>query len=315
MSSNKDLDRRSFIKAAGIAGGAALAGNLLGAAESEAAAQAPDPLLKDVVDLHIHCAPDDTKRKDNGIVYARQAQEAGIKAFILKTHLGSTYDQAYYIRQIIDYPVYAGVSLNLTTTGTDILNPKAVEKELQKVQGDLIKCVWLPTHSSTVQAPEKGYIPIRVVDDKLNPLPETIRVMELCGEHNIMLATGHINPIHGLALAKKAHEMKLPKFVITHATTAAYCYTKDQVKQALDLGAWVELVYISVRPPLTWKEQADYLRLDPKRVYMATDLGQPNNPYPASGFKLYIEAMMKEGVTAQQIDLACRKTPAYLLGI
>ena len=310
--------RRDFIKTASLVAGAAIAGQFIaGEANAQGGIAAYGDVLRDTVDLHIHCSPDDTTRKDNGLVFAQMAKAAGQKAILLKTHLGSTYDQAFFTRLTVDFPVYAAITLNLTTTGTDVLNPFAVEKEIEKGDyfGHLLKYVWLPTHSSMVQAPTRGYVPIRVVDDNLNPLPETLKVMELCAEHDLCLGTGHSDPLHGLALAKKAKEIGVNKFIITHATTSAYFYTLEQVQEALSYGAYVELVYISVGRTFSMAQQAEYLRLDPNKVFIATDLGQVNNPYPTDGLKMYIEALKEEGITDEQIDMAIRTIPAKLIDV
>lgn len=44
--------------------------------------------------------------------------------------------------------------------------------------------------------------------------------MEICAEANIIFATGHSSPEESLIPAKKAQEIGVKKFVVTHANSS-----------------------------------------------------------------------------------------------
>jgi predicted metal-dependent phosphotriesterase family hydrolase len=48
---------------------------------------------------------------------------------------------------------------------------------------------------------------------------------------------------------------------------------------------------------------------------MSTDFGQDRSPHPAVGMRLFIDDMLRAGLTAAQIDLMARRNPARLLGL
>lgn len=76
-----------------------------------------------------------------------------------------------------------------------------------------------------------------MLDDNGKVLPEVVRVMEICAEVDIIFATGHSSPEESIVMARKAKDVGLRKFVVTHANSGIWRMTYDQIKQCIELGA------------------------------------------------------------------------------
>jgi hypothetical protein len=53
----------------------------------------------------------------------------------------------------------------------------------------------------------------------------------------------------------------------------------------------------------------------PARALMSTDFGQDRSPHPAAGMKLFVDEMLRAGITEAEVDLMARRNPARLLGL
>ena len=251
-------------------------------------------LIDGVCDLHIHAAPDVKGRTVDELGLSRRAKDAGYKAVLFKSNVWSCHDRAYLVRQALPgFGCYGSLVMNLAFG--DKVNVYAVEQAL-KTSGSLCRCVWMPTQNaaypSTAETGHTGKT-IPVVDVSGNVLPEVIQVMELCAEADIIFATGHSSPEESLAMARKAKEIGMRKFVITHANSRIWRLTHDQIRQAVDLGAWIEYCYL----PRLWgpgtglpnmerqttEEFTGYVRLVPERSFVSTDLGSAGMPDPIAG--------------------------------
>jgi hypothetical protein len=50
-----------------------------------------------------------------------------------------------------------------------------------------------------------------------------------------------------------------------------------------------------------------------KRCLMATDFGQIHNPRPVNGMKMFIDTMVHEGISIDEIYLMCKDNPNKLI--
>ena len=196
-----------------------------------------------------------------------------------------------------------------------------------KTSGGLCRCIWMPTLSAAYQhqcdkLPGPG---IPVLDPQGKVLPEVIRVMEICAEADIIFASGHSSPQESLSLAKKAREVGVKKFVVTHVNSLIWKMTPDQIKQAVDFGAFVEYCYL----PRLWgpgtgnpqferqsrEEFLNYVKTVPERSFITTDLGQQGNPNPIDGMRQCVRELIEAGIPQKTIDLMVRDNPAHLIGL
>lgn len=323
------MNRRDFIKTLGVAGGVMLVGGAAGAPvrdEMEVRQESSaDPLLAGVCDIHIHCLPDTRARCIDELTLARQAKVAGYRALMYKSNDWSCHDRAYLIRQALpEFEVFGSLCMN--RVHGDKVNVFAAEQAI-KTTGSLCRCIWMPTLSAAYQhrcdkLPGPG---IPVLDPQGNVLPEVVRVMELCAEADIIFASGHSAPQESLILARKAKEIGVKKFVVTHVNSLIWKLTRDQILQAVDLGAFVEYCYL----PRLWgpgsgnpqfERQSHeafltYVRTIPERSFISTDLGQQGNPNPITGMRTCIRELSGAEISQRDIDLLVRTNPAHLIGL
>lgn len=325
------MDRRAFLKTAGIAGGAAvlsqfISGQVVHAGTVPEHQGSPDPLLDGVCDLHIHAAPDIKARTVNELELSRRAQAVGYKAVLFKSNVWPSHDRAYLVQEALpDFGCFGSLVMN--PAFGERVNVYAAQQAL-KTSGNLCRCIWMPTQNAvyppTAEAGHTGQT-IPVADINGQVLPEVVRVMELCAEADIIFATGHSSPEESLAMARLAKEIGVQKFVITHANSRIWKLTHDQIRRAVDLGAWIEYCYL----PRLWgpdtglpnmerqsdREFADYVRLTPERSFVSTDLGSAGMPEPIEGMRQCIEEMIASGISQQLIDFQIRMNPIELLGL
>ena len=258
------MDRRVFIKTIGVAGGAMLVGRAAGASvrnEAEVRRESSaDPLLAGVCDIHIHCLPDTRARCIDELALAGEAKRAGYRALMYKSNDWSCHDRAWLIRQALpEFEVFGSLCMN--RVHGDKVNVFAAEQAL-KTTGSLCRCIWMPTLSAAYQ-PRCDTLPgpgIPVLDGRGRVLPEVVRVMELCAEADIIFASGHSSPQESLILVRKAKEIGVKKFVVTHVNSLIWKLTRDQILRAVDLGAFVEYCYL----PRLWGREVEIRSLNGK---------------------------------------------------
>lgn len=332
MDNNMNISRRKFLKQSIAAGGLMMASSILPAealvpenSRIEKQGETVNRLLKGICDIHLHCAPDSKLRLTDELSFIRDAKQAGYRAVMFKSNDFSCHDRAYIIRQAIPgFEVFGSMCMN--RTHGDHVNPFAAEKAVHTT-GGLCRCIWMPTQDAVYQNlsyyGKKEGIP--VLDDSGKVLPEVIRVMEICAEADIIFATGHSSPEECIILARKAQEVGIKKFVVTHANSGIWTMTYEQIKRCIDLGAWMEYSYITNLwgpgtglPDFTRmsdKTFADFVRISPERSFITTDLGQTGMPHPIDGMRQCIEALLHNGLTQSEINMLVRHNPSWLVGL
>lgn len=333
MKNKQDLSRREFIRNSMMAGGAMLLSGVLPTqaqtpifpATENSGPSETDELLRGVSDIHLHAAPDSKDRLGNELEFARAARDAGYKAMLFKFNDFSCHDRAYLIRQELPgFEVFGSLCMN--RVHGDKVNVFAAEKAVNTT-GHLCRCIWMPTQDAVYQNiryhGKKEGIP--VLNDKGQVLSEVVRVMEICAETDIIFATGHSSPEESIVLARKACEVGVKKSVVTHANSGIWKMTHDQIKQCIDLGAWMEYSYITnLWGPGTGlpdfermsdSEFAAFAHIDPERSIITTDLGQVGMPHPVEGMRRCILALLENGLAQKQVDSMVRSNPAQLVGL
>lgn len=334
MNTEKNISRRTFLKGSLLAGSSFMlseilpskAGNyIMQEHKMDYSLNTSDSILKGICDIHIHASPDSRTRSVDEWSFAREAQQAGYRAVMYKSNDFSCHDRAFLIRQgITNIEVFGSLCMN--RVHGDKVNPYAAEKAVA-TSGSLCRCIWMPTLDAEYQykcegRKEKG-IPVLDISGKV--LPEVIRVMEICAEADIIFATGHSSPQESIILARKAAEIGVKRFVVTHANSHFWIMTSDQIRQCVDLGAYIEFCYL----PCLWGKNsgmpqyerqsakifADFIRLSADRGFISTDLGQSVMPHPIEGMKQCIADLIENGFTSTDINRLVRENPAMLIGL
>lgn len=331
MRADDKISRRGFIRTSVVTGGAllvstAMPGQSMNLLQERKDRTEPDGdgLLKGVCDIHLHCRPDSRERSVDEYGFMQDAMRAGYRAVMFKSNDFSCHDRAYIIRQALPEAECFG-SFCMNRVCGDRVNVFAAQKAVE-TSGGLCRCIWMPTLNAAYQyryegRREKG---IPVLGDNGQVLPEVVKVMEICAEADIIFATGHSSPEESITLVRKAHEVGVKRIVVTHANSYIWTMTPDQIKRCIDLGAYIEYCYL----PCLWGEGtkmpqyqrqsiedlASFVRIDPARSFISTDLGQAVMPHPIEGMRDCILKLQSAGVSQSDIDLLMRSNPAWLIG-
>jgi Family of unknown function (DUF6282) len=266
--------------------------------------------LDGVIDFHAHSDPDSVPRSIDAIDLARLAKSRGMRGLVLKNHWESTASLAYLVRkEVPGIEIFGGIVLNLTVGG---LNPAAVER-MTLVKGGYGRVVWMPTYDAENHVRDsKESRPFVSVAKNGQLRPEVKDVMAVVARHNLTLETGHSSPEEGLMILREAQRQGVRRMVVTHALTPPVRMNLDQMREAAQLGAYIELVYGRMNA----MEYARAIRdLGPEHFILSTDLGQPNNPLHPDGMLAFFDAMRKQGIPTADIERMAKTNPARALGL
>lgn len=278
-----------------------------------------DELIHGAIDMHCHHGPDPhRKRSVDAEEAAREADAIGMRALVLKSHAYPTGPVAILMqKQVEQLRVFGGICCDFEVGG---LNPAAVEVALRTSA----KVVWMPTFSSIpdrrkLKLPGPG---IALLDAQAKPVSPLHEILRLAKAHDAVIATGHVDLPELFALADACRELGVA-LVMTHAleTHVGADHTLAHAVEMADRGALIEFTYLTCMPggfaashdPLAFAKAM--AAVGPERAIMSTDFGQDFSPHPAVGMRLFIDDMLRAGLTAEQIDRMARRNPARLLGL
>ncbi len=273
--------------------------------------------LDGAVDIHVHAFPDDRARSVDGIEAAELALSARMRAIVLKNHYVSTAGLAYIVRrQVPGIEVFGGIDLNLTVGG---INPAAV-RYMTRVSGGWGRFVWMPTFDSEnqVRYSEEDRSFVRVSRGG-ELLPEVKEVITIIAEHDLILATGHSTAEEGLMLLREGRMQGVGRMVVTHAMNEPILMDIGQMREAAELGAFIEFVGSSMRTPDAPARVDRFVdairRIGPEFCILSSDLGQEENELPPDGFADFLVALKARGFTEAEIDQMSKQNPTRLLGL
>ena len=272
----------------------------------------PD-FLENAIDLHVHSAPDVDVRRYNDLELAREAARAGMGAILIKSHQNSTVERAWLVSQVVTgIKVFGGLVLNETVGG---LNVAAVKLALAMGA----KEIWMPTRSArnhrTYHGQEGG---ITILNTHGNLLPQTQAILEAVGQTDCILSTGHLSPAESVLLIHHGRQYGVRKMLVTHPEWAPTFFPIEQQKELAQLGyVWFERCFVSTTHlcgcvPFSVIEQA-IIEAGVDTTILSTDLGQPQTPPPAEGFRLYAERLRSSGFSVDHIRQMMCTNPAHLL--
>lgn len=261
--------------------------------------------LEGVVDVHAHVDPETIPRSVDALDLARIARKEGMRAIVLKNHFLPTAPLAFLAaREVPGIQIFGGVVLNSQVGG---INPAAVQ-QMADLRGRFGRIVWMPTMDA-------GRVPVSR-DGQL--LPEVVEVFKIMARENLALATGHATPEDTLLMIREARKIGVERIIVTHPINRM---SIEQQREAAGMGAYLEYCYGTTLEYAGKGRRtlADYAKamkaLGPEHCIMSSDLGNAVNPVHPAGIKTYIEGLLKEGITAAQIDTMLRRNPARLLDL
>lgn len=324
-------DRRAFLKAgiALVGAGFATIVDPLEALAQGRVFPPPPPAVSPIaglMDTHVHSAPDVFGRALDDEEVAILYRDRGLEALVLKNHVATTADRAWFARKhVAGLKVFGGIALNAASGG---INPDAVNW-MARMQGGYGRVVWFPTFDSDNHVKHFNDAPegIKVLGADGKVLPAVREVLKICAEQKLVVQTGHLSPTEALAVIAAGRDAGIDRLVVTHAQFEVVNMTFAQMKEAAAMGAKLELCamgpLLGPEAHLEWmrhwrrvkiEETAAAVRdIGAQNFILATDLGQMGNPSPADGLQLFVLDLMKAGLAKDQIMTMGREVTGKLL--
>ena len=278
---------------------------------------ATDRLMEGAVDIHVHFAPDPrVERRTDALEVARQAQAAGMRGLVLKSHEFPTQPVAYTVgRMVQGISLIGGVTLDIEVGG---LNPAAVSASA--LMGGRV--VWMPTYSARAHRRHKGMDGgIYILDERGRMVPEMYPILDTVRQHDMVLATGHLSTEESMVLVDEARNLGIGRIVVTHASSMSFStgMTVEDMVSLAKKGAFIEHC-VHVMMPLTHRldpsKLADMIRaIDPERCIFSTDFGQAYHPVAPEGLRMGIATLLQAGMDEVEVGMMVKDNPSRLLGL
>jgi hypothetical protein len=284
-----------------------------------------EKLLQGSIDMHVHFAPDAimTFRMD-ALETAKQAQQMGIRAIVLKAHTCPTAPLAYTVGKLVpEVKVFGSICLDYEIGGLNSYALLAMAKLGAKV-------VWMPTHSSSncnakmsmlsgVSIESGGF---SILDSNNKLVPEVSKILSIIKEYNMVLASGHISPSETFALVNEALAKGISKIIITHPLVVEISekkFTLEDLCRLGEMGTFIEHTFVGFLPN-ELRHDPQYLvkairEIGAEHCIISTDLGQYGNPPAGEGMRMFINLLLQNGLTEHEIELMAKLTPAKLLDL
>ena len=282
-------------------------------------------LITGAIDMHVHIGPESrlTRRQD-ALELAQTAKETGMKAVVLKNREYATVALARLVQRLVpDFHVFGSFTMDNEAGG---LNPGAVLAWARLGA----KVVWMPTATA---ANSKGKV-LRsrgldlpgeaqtVLDARGKLLPVVKEILRIIKDNDVVLGTGHLAPPEVFVLVEAALKTGLKKVVVTHVLQDQLMdviLTNEEIVRLSKMGAFIEYSYWTCQNNIYTTHPsilADSIKLvGAEHCIMTTDFGQIDNPPAPQGLKLFIAAMLENGIPEKEIEIMVKKNPSRLLNL
>lgn len=289
-----------------------------------------DDLMKGTVDLHVHSGPSLHPRKLDHIQALREADEAGMRAVLLKDHYYPTMPLTRLINENMGFQTQAigSIVLNNPLGG---FNPSAVDYALK--QG--ARVVWMATaHAKNHmdhEASKPGFkfpqntkktvapIPQTLTDDNGVVRDEVKHILDLIAEADALVSGGHHHVSELFPFYEEAKARGVQRLFLNHPTYVNDCTFQD-VTSMVGMGIKMEHS-ICMFVELTFKLfDTDHLKavIDAAGVdntFFGSDLGQMNNPNPVEGMRQMIALLIDAGYSDEDIRKMTATVAADTIGL
>jgi hypothetical protein len=279
--------------------------------------------VRGAFDPHVHVAPDFAPRRITDLELAERCLELGLAGFGLKSHYTATVERAAVVTAAVPGIRALGtVTLNHAVGG---LNATAVEVAAR--QGARI--VWLPTVSAPGEFDEvehadpDGKVPVwvrfeldlrgagvqpkavPVIDADGAPLPELLEVLRVIAQHNLVLATGHLNRDEIFTVVDAAVAAGVATIVVTHPEFPSQQITPGEQQELAARGALMERAFTTpYTGKCTWEAVFAATRaVGARHTVWGSDLGQVFNPPVEDGLAIMADHFLGAGFSEEEIRI------------
>jgi hypothetical protein len=292
-------------------------------------------LVRGAYDLHVHTGPDLLPRSASDLDLAYRCRERGLAGFVIKSHYIPSAPRAALIRSLVpEVHVLGSVVLNSAIGG---INTVAVEIAARAGA----RVVWMPTfdganemsgHASFppgVKQPQWARLqqelreqgvrsgPIAVIDEEGRVLPEVQSVLRAIAKHRLVLATGHLGRDEIFAVVEAALTAGVQQIIITHPDYPSQNLSAEDQAALARKGAFLERCFApSYSGKVSWERLFANIRATgSEHSFLATDLGQPDNPPIEDGIPLMVDHLLAAGFSeAEVITMAVTNTVRLATG-
>jgi hypothetical protein len=288
----------------------------VGMAQSNQVADVGARLMRGAVDLHYHVDPGYGLYEN-----LTQAKAAGVRALLLKNHYEPTGALVMLLRpQFAGLDLYAGFVFNRSNGG---INVPGVEY-MASIRGDPkpAKIVWLPAGDTEKEArggrnpnPDAPFV---AVSKNGRLVPELKQALAVIAKNNLTLASGHVVPEDALLAFREARAAGVQRLIATHAADLTGKMTLEQMKEAAELGVWIEFDYRNTLE----ENRTDLIRgVGPEHCFLSEfwtkndGNGSPKEYAGAAGVGAFAAEMKRRGFTDREIEMMFKDNPAKAIGL
>jgi len=124
-----------------------------------------------------------------------------------------------------------------------------------------------------------------------------------------------------MALIKAAKRAGVKKIWVTHVNWfSLFHYAPEDIAELADQGAFIEVAAAYGIPSYESETEAKYTyqiikTVGAHRCIMSSDFGTGGRSNPIEGMRVFIRAMMRQGVKKEEIDIMTKENPARVLGL
>jgi hypothetical protein len=290
---------------------------------------------KRVIDMHVHIGPDFLRRKYSAASLAEEARREGF-GVVMKNHFQPTTGQVSQLRRPDDeIPLVGSVALNFNCGGLDDHGVRAGlsgwKRDVTAADPDRDRfVVWMPTMCcyerrdistawgvkakyTRFYAEGTGYTLDRHDAGKMAALD---RALEPIKQHDLILATGHLDRQETLLLVERAHAMGIRRIIMTHPLfQATELDPETMARMWTRYGAYSELCFSNLAMDhLTYEQYLAVIEaVGPQGVLLSSDVGQVFSPPVGDALREFFDEFRKRGVTEDGIVQMSVLNPNRLL--
>lgn len=273
-------------------------------------------LLKGSIDMHVHPGPSfEAEPRLDAYEAAVQANEAGMRAIVMKNHHYCTAPLAYVIGKLVpDVVLVGGVCIDTVSTGG--LNIYTIRQAA--VMG--AKIIWFPTLDSPQLNAFSGRPGgISILDSNGSILPVVTEILNVTKKYNMVVCNGHMSFTESLAMYKEARRLGINKLVATHVLFGPHPQiypplSLDQQKELANLGVYLEHSYRESNEDFE-RFVTQVRTVGVEHCMIGTDTGQLTTPAPVECMRLMITKLLAHGFDEQEVKTLTSTNAGKLLDL
>lgn len=295
-----------------------------------------DYLLQGAFDMHAHGYPQYTYKMrptDTDYEWAQDAVKAGMGGFVIKSSTWPSMSTAAMLNELFGeqgLKVFGSITLNPIVGG---ISPLSVECAAEMGA----KVIYMPTwgcrndvkHGCKYGKGMREYIPhmqeiidgegLTVLGEDGELTDDAKTIIKICKDYDMILASSHLSIGESLKLAEECHDVGT-KFSLTHPLLAPLIDASiEQMQQIAAYGGYIEHVLVGCMPMharLDPHKIADAIRaVGPEHTVLGSDANEAWNPGSVEMMRMYIETLLRCGISEDDVYLMTHNNAKKLLGI